>query len=179
MKRTLIALALVAILPISAQASELSYSFVEANYASLDGDYDGWGLRGSIAFNENFYGTASYSNFDVLGFDVGYTDIGLGYHHAISDKADFLTEVAYLNADALGTNIDGYRISAGVRGQLSDNFEGLVKANYQDASSGGGSGDFSGTLGGHFKFNETWGITGEVEFADSDTAYLIGLRARF
>ena len=53
MKRTLIALALAAILPISAQASDkLSYSYVEANYSNLDGDFDGWGLRGSVAMRK-------------------------------------------------------------------------------------------------------------------------------
>ena len=178
MKRTLIALALVALLPISAQASDkLSYSYVEANYSSLDSDYDGWGLRGSIAFNEHFYGTASYTSYDVLGTDVGYTDLGVGYRRAISDKSDFIAEVAYVNADAGGGNIDGYRVSAGFRGQLSDRIEGLVKANYVDSNYT--SGDFSGTVGAQVKFNETWGVTGELEFADSDTAYLVGLRASF
>ena len=178
MKRTLIALALAAILPISAQASDkLSYSYVEANYSNLDGDFDGWGLRGSVAFNESFYGTAAYTSYQVLGTDVGYTDIGVGYRHGMSDKTDFIAEVAYVNADAGGANVDGYRVSAGFRGQLSDRVEGLVKANYIDSDLT--NGDFSGTVGAQVKLNDTWGITGEVEFADNDNAYLLGLRASF
>ena len=47
MKRSLLALALVAVLPFAAQADDkLSYSYVEADYVNLDGDADGYGLRG-------------------------------------------------------------------------------------------------------------------------------------
>lgn len=177
MTRSLIALALAAILPISAQASELSYSYVEANYVNLDSDADGFGLRGSVAFSENFYGLAGYTNVEVVGIDVDGFEIGLGFNHGVSDKTDLIGELAYQSASGGGFNADGYRASFGVRGQLADNFEGILKANYVDG--GDYSGDFSGTIGGHVKFNDTWGITGELEFADSDTGYLLGLRARF
>jgi Ax21 family sulfation-dependent quorum factor len=180
MKRSLIALALAALLPISAQASELSYSYIEGGYVNIDGDADGFGVRGSINFGDsNFYGLGRYANVEIDGtnFDIDLTEVGLGYHHGISDKADFLAEVAYTNADTAFGDADGYRASVGFRGKMSDNFEGLFKANYSGTN--GGSDDFSATLGAQVKFNETWGVTGEVEFADNANVYLVGVRASF
>lgn len=180
MKRSLIALALAALLPISAQASELSYSYIEGGYVNIDGDADGFGVRGSANFGDsNFYGFGQYASVEVDGtnVDIDFSEFGLGYHHPVSDKADFLAELAYTNADAGIVNADGYRASVGFRGQLADNFEGLIKANYNDTDGGGD--EFSATLGGHLKFNETWGMTGDVEFADNANIYTLGLRASF
>jgi len=53
MKYSLLALALAAALPLSAQAADgLSYTYVEADYVNLDNDVDGWGLRGSAELGE-------------------------------------------------------------------------------------------------------------------------------
>ncbi|MCX7032654.1 MAG: Ax21 family protein [Arenimonas sp.] len=182
MKRSLIALALVALLPLSAQADDkLSYTYIEGNYVNVDGDADGFGARGSVAFGEsNFYGFGSYSMVEVddVNVDIDLTDIGLGYAFSLSDNADLISEIAYVNADVDGLgSADGYRASVGVRGSFSDNFEGLVKANYIDGSDV--DGDFSGTVGAQYKFTQTWGVTGEVEFADGGETYLVGLRASF
>ena len=182
MKRSLIALALVALLPLSAQADDkLSYTYIEGNYVNVDGDADGYGVRGSIEFGDsNFYGFGSYRavETDAFSIDIDYTDIGLGYAHSLSDNADLISEIAYVNADVDGLgNADGYRASVGLRGSFSDNFEGLIKANYIDGSDV--DGDFSGTVGAQYKFTQTWGLTGEVEFADGGESYLVGLRASF
>lgn len=207
MKRSLFALALAAALPFSAQAADLSYSYVEADYVNFDNDADGWGLRGSFNFGaSNFYGLASYSNVnfddDSSDFDLDSFEIGAGYHYSLSDKADLIAELAYQNLsfdndsadDFDGGETDGFRLSAGFRGALAPKFEGMIKLNYidsmdddsNDTSSldGDDNGDFSLTLGGQIKFNPTWGLVGEVNFADggddsSDTSYLLGLRASF
>jgi Ax21 family sulfation-dependent quorum factor len=182
MKRSLLALALVALLPLSAQADDkLSYSYIEGNYVNVDGDADGFGVRGAIEFGEsNFYGFGSYTmvEIDDINVDVDFTDVGLGYAHNLSDNADLISEIAYVNADVDGGgNADGYRASVGIRGSFSDNFEGLVKANFVDGSDV--DGDFSGTLGAQYKFTQTWGMTGEVEFGNGGETYLVGLRASF
>ena len=52
-----------------------------------------------------------------------------------------------------------------------------LQANYTDGSDF--DGDFSGTIGAQYKFTQTWGMTGEVEFADGGETYLVGLRASF
>lgn len=181
MKRSLFALALVAILPLSAQADDkLSYSFVEADYVNVDGDADGFGLRGSFEFGEsNFYGFGGYSQVEIddSSFDIDQFDLGLGYAHNLSDNADLISEVSYINADAGGFDVDGYRASVGVRGSFTPNFEGTIKANYVDGSDF--EGDFSGTVGAQYKFTQTWGVVGEAEFGDGGEAYLLGLRASF
>jgi Ax21 family sulfation-dependent quorum factor len=180
MKRALFALALAAALPMSAQASELSYSFVELDYVNIDNDADGFGVRGSVGFGDTgFYGLGGYSNVELDNFnvDVDFYEIGLGYHHPVSDKADVVAELAYQNAEVLNTSADGYRLSGGFRGHLAERFEGLVKLNYVDGNDV--DGDFTGTLGGQFNFNEMWGMTGEVEFANGGQSYLVGVRASF
>jgi Ax21 family sulfation-dependent quorum factor len=187
MKRALFALALAAVLPMSAQASELSYSFVELDYVNVNfdsgADADGFGLRGAYNFGDSgFYGLAGYTDvnvddIDFTDFDISFYEIGAGYHYGISENTDLIAELAYQNAESSGSDVDGYRLSGGFRGNLADSFEGLVKVNYLDGENV--DGDFSGTLGAQYKFNETWGMTGEVEFADGGETYLVGVRASF
>lgn len=188
MKRSLIALALVAILPFAAQADDkLSYTYVEGNYINAQGDggadADGFGVRGAFEFGESgFYGLAGYNQIEVdnTNIDVDNYEIGIGYGHDLSDNLDLISELAYVNSDidlpGVGS-IDGYRASVGLRGSFTDKFEGLIKANYIDGSDF--DGDFSGTVGAQYKFTQTWGVTGEVEFGDGGETYLVGLRASF
>src|SRR5688572_151078 len=194
MKRSLMALALLAALPMSAQAADgkLSYNFIEADYVRVnvddaDGfDPDGFGLKGSFALGESFYGFGSYlsASDDLSGFDldVDQSQLGLGYRHGISDNADFITELSWINqsvdVDGL-SNVDGNggKLSVGIRGLMAEQFEGYAKANYTDG--GDFDGDFSGTVGAQFRFNETWGLTGEAEFGDDGEVYMLGVRASF
>lgn len=182
MKRSLIALALAALLPLSAQADDkLSYTYVEGGYVNVDSDADGFGVRGSFEFGQsNFYGFGSYAQVEVdnTNVDIDNTEIGFGYAHDLSDNVDLISELAYVNAEADGFgDADGYRASVGIRGSFSDSFEGLVKANYTDGDEF--DGDFSGTIGAQYKFTQTWGVTGEVTFGDDSETYLVGLRASF
>jgi Ax21 family sulfation-dependent quorum factor len=189
MKKTLIALALAAVLPLSAHAAEpakgLSYSWLEGDYIDVNGG-NGWGLRGSFDFgNSGLYGFGSWSKLDAdeddfdidIDNDVDANEFGLGYHHPIADNTDLLVEGAYRNYDADVYRIDGARVSVGARSAMTDNFEGFVKANYYDMSDF--DGDLTGTVGAQYKFNPTWGVTGEAEFGNGDEAYMLGLRASF
>jgi Ax21 family sulfation-dependent quorum factor len=191
MKRSLIALALAALLPISAQAGELSYNYIQLDYNRVsiddfDADPDGFGLKGSAALGDQFYLFGSYMALGdtIEGFDVDYdqSQVGLGFRHGISDKADFLAEISYLNADievedegSFGG--DGYRASVGVRGLMASNFEGYAKANWTDG--GDVDGSFSGTVGALFKINQTWGVNAEAEFGEDATVWGLGVRASF
>jgi Ax21 family sulfation-dependent quorum factor len=181
-KHSLIALALAALLPLSAQADDkLSYTYVEGHYVDVDGDADGFGVRGSFEFGQsNFYGFGAYQNveFDNTSIDVDLWDLGIGYAHGISPNAALISELAYIKADAgSGADADGYRVSVGLRGSFSDSFEGLLKANYTDGSDF--DSDFSATAGLQWKFTQTWGVVGEATFGDNADSYLIGLRASF
>ena len=182
MKRSLIALALAALLPLSAQADDkLSYTWVEADYLNVDGDADGFGLRGSLEFGDsNFYGFGGFSavEIDNTSIDVDSYDIGLGYAHGLSENTALLAEISYLNSDFSGFgDLDGYRASVGLRGSFSENFEGMIKANYTDSDDF--DGDFTATVGAQYKFSQTWGLVGEIEAGDEGETYLVGLRASF
>ena len=178
MKRSLMALALAAALPVSAQAAELSYNFIELDYARMNiddvgGDFDPDG------FGSYLRGSDDISGFDI---DIDQTQLGLGYRHGVSNTADFIAELSWINqsidAGAFGeADGNGGRLSAGFRGVMAENFEGYAKANYTDG--GDFDGDFSGTLGAQVKFNKTWGVTGEAEFGSDANIYMLGLRASF
>jgi Ax21 family sulfation-dependent quorum factor len=185
MKKTLIALALAASLPLAAQAADkpLSYTYVEGNYVNLDNGVDGVGVRGSFDLGDSgLYGLGSYGwlggDDELLDDDEVKThELGLGYHHGISDRADVIGELAYRSAKSDAYRIDGARASVGLRGAMSDKFEGYAKANYYDASDF--DGDVTATLGGQFKFNQQWGVTAETELGNGDQAYMVGVRASF
>jgi Ax21 family sulfation-dependent quorum factor len=186
MKRSLFALALVAALPLSAQADDkLSYTYVEGGYNYVDADggaeADGFGVRGSFEFGEsNFYGFGSYSQVEVddVNVDIDSTELGLGYAHGLSDNLDLISEIAWNDIDVDGFgSADGYRASVGLRGSFSENFEGLIKANYNDGDNA--DGDFTATLGAQYKFSQTWGLVGEAIFGDGGEQYLVGVRASF
>ena len=217
MKRSIFAVALLSALSVSAQASELSYSYVDASYTvanfdsqdvldfSVNPDLDGFRLTGSVGFAEHYYAWGSYSTVsgNVLKFsnpdysasldmDLNRYFIGFGAHFAISENTDFITELSYIQTDveveaeindefdtykeSASTDSNGARMTVGLRGAAGDHFEWLVKANYD---AGGDNGDFSGTFGAQYKFNETWGLIGDVEVGDEAAIYSIGVRASF
>lgn len=183
MKLKLLSLALIAGLaaPLAASAADVSYTYVEGGYSNIDGDADGAYVRGSVNFGDSgFYGLGSYSYLetDVGNISLRPAELGVGYHYGLSQGVDLIGEAAYVRVDTDFGDIDGYRGSVGVRGNLASKVEGLAKVNYTDGDDF--DGDFSGTLGAQYKFNNTWGLTGEVEFGrDSTTAYLVGVRASF
>jgi Ax21 family sulfation-dependent quorum factor len=181
MKRSLLALALVAVLPFAAQADDkLSYSYVEADYVNVDGDADGFGVRGSFEFADTgFYGLGGWRSVEIDGtnVDIDNWELGFGYAHDLSANLDLISELAYENVEVEGFDADGFRASIGLRGSFSPNFEGLAKIGYADGDNV--DGDFVGTLGAQYKFGQTWGLVGEVDFADGGEMYTVGLRASF
>jgi Ax21 family sulfation-dependent quorum factor len=196
MKRSLLALTLLAALPVltlsaAASAAEgVSYTYVEGGYLATDsdfGDADGFAINGSGAIAPNFHLFGGYAgqktdDFNVGdvrfdGVDVDQWRAGIGYNHEISPRADLLTRVAYERAEVEGDNFDGYSVEAGVRGALTSNLEGYALAGYEDGDDF--DGDFYGRVGGQVKFNPTWGLSGDVKFADGDTQYFIGPRVTF
>ena len=197
MKRSLLALTLLAALPaltLSAAASAaegVSYNYVEAGYIGTNtdgGDADGFAINGSGAIAPNFHIFGGYSGQKTDDFVVGPTrfegvDVdqwraGLGYNHEISPAADLVTRIAYEKAEVQGGgSVDGYSVEAGVRGALMPNLEGYALAGYEDGDEF--DGDFYGRVGAQVKFNPTWGISGDVKFADGDTQVFIGPRITF
>ena len=182
MKRSLLALTLLAALPFAASAADgISYNYVEGGYVRTDTDganADGWGVNGSVAIHPNFSLFGSFSNQEIEhtnGFDFDQWRVGVGYNHQIAPKADLITRVAYEKFDAgSGLDFDGYSAEVGVRGALATNFEGFVTAGYEDFELA--DGEFYGKLGAQVKFNPNWGIAADVKFIDSDTQWFVGPR---
>jgi hypothetical protein len=218
MKKTILSAALLAVASFSAQASELSYSFVEADYvqANVDDQFVGdvyinptlvgWGLKGSFEISDKFYFFGGYTSGkdDVLNYsdvDLSYTldanldrwNLGFGYHTPIMDNTDFVAELGYIQYDykfdyketylgdnyseSFKTDAGGARLSGGLRSALGENFEAYGMLNFTDSQDI--EGDFSGNIGGQYKFNPTWGITGDIEFAKDSAIYTVGVRASF
>ena len=176
MKKTLCAIALAAALPLSANAAEQrSYTYLEGTWGSIEGDLDGFGARGSVAFGQSgAYGFGSYQQFDDGGPDFSLGELGVGYALELSDAIDLIGEVAYVDYDVE----NGHRASVGVRGNFTENLEYIAKANYRDIQNFGD--DFTATAGLQYKFSPIWGVTGEVEFDGEDgEIYTVGLRASF
>ena len=121
MKRTLFALVLAAVLPMSAQAGELSYSYVQGGYsaASIDGgDLNGFGVKGSIAFNDSFYGFVGYDSGEDNGVDLNQTALGAGWHSA--GDTQWFVEAAFINNEVdfgggFSADDNGYSVAGGVR----------------------------------------------------------------
>ena len=119
MKRSLIALALIAALPFAASAQDaksgLSYNYAEAGYTKLNSSLnaDGWAVKGSAALAPNVHVFGGYSKVDfdsILGVspNAELWEIGVGYNRSISAKADFVGTLAYqkANASASGVSAD-------------------------------------------------------------------------
>jgi hypothetical protein len=204
MKRSLLALALLAAIPFSAQAQDadtgLSYTYAEADYVNADvsglDSMDGFSVHGNAAFADHWYGTGSWSRVSEgtsgLDFDFEQFTLGAGFHTAMGSKADFLAEVAYISDDfevALGgagggsnkERFDGIRATAGVRALFSPHFEGEIKAHYTNIDELDGG--FGGEINAIFHIDETWGITAGYstdDLGDDDVnAWKLGVRGSF
>jgi hypothetical protein len=90
MRKYILALlaATLAFAPLLARAEGPSYSFVEAGYIftdidDFDEEFDGFGIRGSFEFVENWFLYAGYldQSAEIFGVDVDATgfDVGIGY----------------------------------------------------------------------------------------------------
>lgn len=188
MKKYLALALALAVAPFAASAGELNYTYVEGAFARVDiddlDDGDGYQLRGSAAIAENVYLYGGYGSVDANNYDADFseTQLGVGYRHALSERADFIAELGYIGQElditGLGSaSADGGRVSAGFRGLMADNFEAWVKGGYTDG--GDFDGDFSGTVGAQLTFNRTWGLVGEIEAGQDITKYMVGVRASF
>jgi opacity protein-like surface antigen len=190
-------------------AEGAGYTYLEAGYAQqnldlavADADYKipelqlaGGFARGSVALNDAFHVFGGYrqgsDELDVylrnnkigeIDVDLSQYELGLGYHHALSERLDWTGELSYLrtNVDTADEDLsDGgdARASLGLRGDLTRNFEGWAKLNYTDGDFY--DGEVSATIGAQIKFNPMWGIVGEADLGSHNRQYSIGVRANF
>ena len=182
MKKSLLALSLLALAPFAASAADgINYNYVEGGYVATNGDGNadaqGFGVNGSVAIAPNFHLFGGYSNqeIDHTSIDFDQWRVGVGYNHQISQRADLLTRVAYEKFDA-GNNaeFDGYSVEVGLNGALAPRFNGYALVGYEDGDDY--DGDYYGRLGAQVKFNSSWSASADVKFSDGDTQWFIGPR---
>ncbi len=181
MKRSLLALPLLAALSASAFAAEgVSYNYVEGGYVATDtdaGDADGFGVNGSFAIHPNFHLFGGYNNQELEDTSIDFDQwrAGVGYNHQIAPSVDLVTRIAYEKFDAgQDLDFDGYSAEVGVRGAMTPMFEGYAMAGHEDYEQA--DGEFYGRLGAQVKFNPNWGVSGDVKFVDGDTQWFVGPR---
>ena len=196
MKKSLLALALAAAVPFAAQAADgLSYNYAQAGYTQLNGknnaDAKGWSVDGSVAINPNWSIYAGTDQLSIKGVnaDANTWRLGGSFNTPISANTDYIVRGGYqrLSVGAEtngltirnGTSFDGYNIETGVRSALAPQFEGYAMVGYEKFKEKNGfdPGDsFYGRLGAQYKFNQNWGVNGDVKFASGDSVWTIGPR---
>lgn len=195
MKRILLAALAAAVLPLAAQASDLSYTYLQAGYDAAHNDKSGidshaWSGSGSVAVGEHFHvlGGFSHSNSDLPNNSnsrVNTWTLGGGFHTPIGGKTDFVADVDYhqANVDGLSRDVKGYTGEAGVRSALAPQFEGWALAGYSHSHNPNGDGksdgEAFGKLGGQYKFGKNWGLVAEGTLAENNRGIFIGPRVSF
>jgi len=198
MKRSLIALGLLAALPFAASASDLSYNYVEGGYTRINGagaEIDGAALNGSIALGSRFHVFGGYEATDikatgvVLGtgetfrtnVDLDRWNLGFGYNHSLSQSTDLVARVGHARSDfeGLSHTFKSYFTEVGARSQLMPNLEGYLYAGYEKTEGTGQSGDYYGRLGGQYNFNPSWGLVADAKFGSGAEQYFFGPRFSF
>lgn len=203
MKRSLIALGLLAALPFAASASDLSYNYVEGGYTRINGlgtKVDGAAINGSVALGSRFHLFGGYETLEVPGQTVSIVDgttintfdadvdswnLGFGYNHALSQRTDLVARLGYRDTDAdspLGGGSYGFKsyfTEVGARSQLMPNLEGYLYAGYEKTEGTGQSGDYYGRLGAQYNFNKSWGLVADARFGSGAEQYFFGPRFSF
>jgi hypothetical protein len=172
--------------PFAAQAEGMSYSFVDLAYVDTEIDgvgpsLDGFALRGSVGFAENWFAFAEYAAQSVSGVDFDTYAVGLGGHYGLTQTLDLVGRIGWAKAEVssgpFNVDDDGYLLDAGLRGRVGDAVELEGGARYTDFSDGG---DATGLyVGGRFHFNETWALGAEYQDGDDASSILAYVRASF
>ncbi len=172
--------------PLAALADGMSYSYIDAAYVENDIDgaptFDGFGLRGSVGFAENWLVFAEYSATSTQGFDLNTIAVGFGGHYDLAENLDLVGRLGYFDVEVdagggLDASDDGYLLDLGLRGRVGDAVELEGGARYTDLSDGGD--DTALYLGGRFHFNETWALGAEYQSGDDASSILAYVRASF
>lgn len=177
----LLALPAIGLAASASAADGVSYNYVQGGYAATDtdgADAEGFAGEASFAFHPNFHAFGGYNTqeIDDTSIDLENWRAGVGYNHPVAASTDLLARVAYENyqADDIGLDEDGWSAEVGVRSALTPMLEGYALAGYEDGDDYDGSA--YGRLGAQVKFNQSWGVTGDVKFADGDTQWFVGPR---
>lgn len=180
----------------AAIAAEPQWDYVQIGWIQGDGfdDYgktQGFELKASISFLENFHAQLSYADgdikddfdFDNPDFD-GY-DLTLGYHLPVtaSGNTHFVADVNYFDydfkTDGFSADNKGYGLGVGVRSVLGDKVELEGKLTYTRGEFDiyGGDDDYTDTsvkVGVRYLWTENLSTGLTVTVNDTKAAYYFG-----
>ncbi|MGH8129612.1 MAG: outer membrane beta-barrel protein [Steroidobacteraceae bacterium] len=184
--KAMVASLLLAALPLAAQAEGMSYSYIDLGYVETDIDNgptaDGFGVRGSVGFAENYFVFAEYTDQDLRGVDIEQFAVGLGGHLGLSETLDLVGRFGYLDAEVsaggASASADGYLVSAGLRGQVAEDFELEGHVIHRDLGNQGGD-DTALSIGGRYFFTGQFALGLEYETSDDADTIFVGGRLSF
>jgi Ax21 family sulfation-dependent quorum factor len=194
MKRILLAALAMAILPLAAQASDLSYTFLQGGYTysnnNSGSNSHAWSGEGSAAVGQNFdvFAGGGKTFRDDSDANVNGWNLGGGFHTPVSGQTDFVADVQYNNGDVQGRSGDtkNYVGELGVRSAMAPHFEGWAMAGYSNDHNDTGdinrpsSNSVFGKLGGQYKFDKNWGLVAEGKVGShNNQSIFVGPRISF
>lgn len=203
--------------PIGALANnDLSYTSIEVDYVNMDIDgYDndthlledlddgnGWGIRGSVGFANNWFAFLNYSStesdaefvddfnqFVDSNTDIDRFNLGLGYHMPLNQRTDLVFSAAYVDIDIGGfdfggtdddslsdlkdDNSDGFFVDGLLRSQLTQWLEGSIGGRYTDIEQVDNFSLIGNLL---FEISPSIGINLGLDAGDELTTWVVGAR---
>jgi hypothetical protein len=178
-------------LPISGQAEDFGYSFVdfaiipeaETDTGSDDFDGDGFQLRGSLTVHENFFALVEIQDLEFDdGFDFTRWNIGAGGHWPINQSLDFVARGGIVRYDAdygrFGDDDDiGFFLGGRVRAQVVKNVELEGGLELSTAEVVGVEDELTLVGEGRYHFNDQFSVGGLLNIGDDVSQ--IGVYGRF
>jgi hypothetical protein len=159
---------------------ELEYTYIEANYVSLDSDHaddtlDGWELTGSFELPLNIFlqATAAQLSGDA---DLTRYRVGAGWHIGFLSRFDAYGIVSWetLELEDSGDDFDddSPAVEVGARMLVIKSFEVNARGQWSD----NGDGDTSLGVGARWYFNESLSIGARFDTTGDDDTLSAGLR---
>jgi len=177
---------MLAAIPLAVHAQGMSYSYVDLGYVETEIDgvgpkADGFGLRGSGGFAENFFVFAEFADQSIRNIDIEQLAVGLGGHLPLSDNLDLVGRAGWARAEASGfggsIDDDGYLVSAGLRGRIGEYVE--LEGSVIHTDFGGNSDDTAVAVGGRYHFTQNFAVGAEYQEGDETSTIMAGVRFSF
>lgn len=170
---------------VATQAQDMSYSYVDVGYVESDVDdapsADGFGVRGSAAFAENWFVFGEYSSQDLGPAEIDQFAVGFGGRYGLTQEMDLVGRVGYVDGEASAgpftIDVDGYLLSVGLRGQIGEGFELEGRIDHVDLGDDGD--DTSIAIAGRYFFTEMFAIGAELSSSDDVDTIFAGVRFSF
>ena len=177
MKLSIKTMLMILIIPVSINAEEISYDYVDANYWShklsaqgsvADATYDGYKVSLSKSISENIHVLATYIDADKTnGDDVVSKSMGFGINYPINEKTDFVLEYSHYNVVHSYVSLSSVKtlinsIESKINHQFSDDLQlmaGLIRNDHT-----GDTNLYSGySASAKYKINDDFSIKYEIQ----------------